>query len=170
MVICFIIASYLSIICLIIHSYMRHGWIWWIILDTGINYQLSRYHHLVLVCVPAMLGVKWRCGHSNLYNNTQPMPTLSWQGDKEREMKRWEKRKRDANDRFIATLWERRGVEAWENREKWGSNTEWFIGPAAALLCLSPATEDTINNSQMATGARSPEQCIGSDKYPSCLI
>ena len=26
---CFIIASYLSLICLIMDSYMRHGWIWW---------------------------------------------------------------------------------------------------------------------------------------------
>ena len=34
--ICFIIASYLSLICLIMASYMRHGWIWWRILDTGI--------------------------------------------------------------------------------------------------------------------------------------
>ena len=33
---CFIIASYLSLICLIMDSYMRHGWIWWRILDTAI--------------------------------------------------------------------------------------------------------------------------------------
>ena len=35
-VICFIIASYLSLICLIMASYMRHSWIWWRILDTGL--------------------------------------------------------------------------------------------------------------------------------------
>ena len=34
-VICFIIASYLSLICLIMASYMRHRWIWWRILDTA---------------------------------------------------------------------------------------------------------------------------------------
>ena len=36
-VICFIIASYLSLICLIMASYMRHRWIWWRILDTGVT-------------------------------------------------------------------------------------------------------------------------------------
>ena len=35
MEICFIITSYLFLVCLIMASYMRHGWIWWRILDTG---------------------------------------------------------------------------------------------------------------------------------------
>ena len=49
MEICFIIASYLSLICLIMASYMRHGWIWWRILDTGlILYRmLSQLHGVV---------------------------------------------------------------------------------------------------------------------------
>ena len=58
------------------------------------------YHHPVLVCDPARFGVKWRCGHINLYNNTQPLPTLPTQGDKEG----WKVKERVASDRFIATL------------------------------------------------------------------
>ena len=42
MEICFIIASYLSLICLIMASYMRHGWIWWTILDTVISAPQNR--------------------------------------------------------------------------------------------------------------------------------
>ena len=38
MEICFIIASYLSLKCLIMASYMRHRWIWWRILDTAITW------------------------------------------------------------------------------------------------------------------------------------
>ena len=47
MEICFIIASYISLICLIMASYMRHGWIWWRVLDTGlvilVNCLMSKY-------------------------------------------------------------------------------------------------------------------------------
>ena len=44
MEICFIIASYLSLICLIMASYMRHGWIWGRILDTGLQvYLVDKY-------------------------------------------------------------------------------------------------------------------------------
>ena len=49
----------------------------------GDKVSVSPYPHPVLVCDPARFGVKWPCGHINLYNNTQPLPTLPTQGDKE---------------------------------------------------------------------------------------
>ena len=128
MEICFIIASYLSLICLITASYMRHGWIWWRILDTAI------YRDAVVVQQRPAVG----CNHISPHSCSNNIPSLvcsvvtitaHWQSSFQTPRSRTTAERSNFKRPILTVKWTQRWVLL--------RNVEMFISPVVCCVAES---------------------------------